>query len=489
MRKIIFLTTTLLLLYALVSAQTASDAIRYAYQNQQGTARAMGIGGAIGGLGGDFTSLSINPAGIGGYWKSEFMVTPSFLTVATDASLNEVSSNERSNNFNISNLGIVFTNVPNRGKWKAVSLGFGLNRSNNYHQERFFRGMTNGSITDRFAGLGANLSPNDLDGFEAGPAYDVGAIFDFENDAQYETDFLGQEQQAFAKQQLSKITGHTSEMVISFGGNLNDKVLVGATLGVPFVSYTSEDDYQESDDNDDIPAFNNLRFQEFLNTDGGGVNIKLGAIAKIGKQLRVGAAFHSPTYLSLTDRFSTELNYEYSQGGENQSNQAVSPEGEFQYALITPWRAVGSASYIFGKHGFVSTDIEYVDYAAARYDFTTNSDNLEDRAYQDDVNAEIERLYRSAINVRLGGELAYEGLRLRGGLQLLGGPFKNENKTQSIISLGAGVRGDKAFLDLAYNYSTQQEVYLPYQVSGAPNQLVNTTTNKSQFVLTVGFKI
>lgn len=489
MRKITFLTAAFLLSTLCISAQTASDAIRYAYQNQQGTARAMGIGGAIGGLGGDFTSLSINPAGIGGYWKSEFMVTPSYLTVSTDASFNDVSANERANNFNISNLGLVFTNIPNRGKWKSVSLGFGLNKTNNYRQEQFFRGESNGSITDRFAGLAAGLGPNELDGFEAGPAYDVGAIFDFENDAIYETDFQGQDQQIFAKQQLSKTSGHASEMVISFGGNLNDKVLLGATLGVPFVSYTSESDYGESDDANVIPAFNNMQFEEFLNTDGGGVNIKLGAIAKIGKQLRIGAAFHSPTYLSLNDRFSTEMNYEYSQGGENQSNQALSPEGEFQYALITPWRAVGSASYIFGKSGFVSADVEYVDYASARYDFTTNSDNLEDRAYQDDVNAQIDQLYRSAVNVRLGGELAYEGLRIRGGLQLLGGPLKAENKTQTVISFGAGVRGNKAFLDLAYNYSTQKELYIPYQVSGAPNQLVNTTTNKSQFVLTVGFKI
>ncbi len=470
------------------TGQTASDAIRYAYQNPQGTARALGIGSAIGGLGGDFTSLSINPAGIGGYWKSEFMFTPSYLTVNTDATLNGTMSNERSNNFNVSNLGIVFTNTPNRGRWKSVSLGFGLNKMNNYHQEQFFRGESQGSITDRFAGLGTNLTPDGLDGFEAGLAYDVGAIYDFENDGIYETDFQGQ-QQPFGKQQLSSINGYFTEMAISFGGNLNNKVLLGATLGIPFVSYTSEQDYRESDEMDVVPAFNNLQFDEFLNTDGGGINLKLGAIAKIGKQLRVGLAFHSPTYLTLTDRFSTELSYSYVQSGADESFSSQSPEGEFEYAVITPWRAVGSASYIFGKFGFVSADVEFVDYASTRYDFTVNSDNFEDRAYQDEVNAQIDQLYRSAINVRLGAELAYEGLRVRGGLQLLGGPFQNENTTQSIISLGAGVRGNKAFLDLAYNYSTQKEVYLPYVVSGAPNQLVDTNTKKGQVVLTIGFKI
>ncbi len=470
-------------------SQTASDILRYTDLSPQGTARAAGIGGAVGGLGGDFTALSINPAGIGGFWKSEFMVTPSYMLVNTDAVLEGTTSTERDNNFGISNIGIVFTNTPNRGKWRSVSLGFGLNKMNNYRQEQFFRGETRGSIVDRFAGLGTDLTPDQLDGFEAGPAFDAGAIYDFDSDNIYESDFLGYGDVPFGKQQLASQSGYFNEMAISFGGNLDNKVLLGLTLGIPFVSYTSEKVYRESDEGDVIPAFNELRFEEYLNTDGGGVNLKLGAIAKIGKSLRVGAAFHSPTYLNLTDRFSTELNYVFDQGSGEQSLDGLSPEGEFEYAIITPWRAVGSAAYIFGKYGFVSADVEFVDHGSTRYDFTTNSDNLEDREYQDVVNAEIKDLYGSALNIRLGGELAYEGLRVRGGLQLIGGPYQEDNKTQSIITLGAGVRGNRAYLDVAYNYRTQKELYLPYQVSGAPNQLVNTTTNRSQFLLTLGFKI
>ena len=88
--KIKFWALYILLLFGLASihAQTSSDILRYSFLNPQGTARAMGIGGAIGGLGGDFTSLSINPAGIGGYWKSEFMITPTFMSNNTRASLN-----------------------------------------------------------------------------------------------------------------------------------------------------------------------------------------------------------------------------------------------------------------------------------------------------------------------------------------------------------------------------------------------------------------
>jgi hypothetical protein len=450
----------------------------------------MGIGGAIGGLGGDFTSLSINPAGIGGYWKSEFMITPTLLNNNTRASLNGGTESEQlARGVGLSNVGIVFTNMADRGSWKSVSLGIGLNKLNSYKQEFFYDNETQGSIVDRFAGLAFGLDPGSLDQFEAYPAYLTGAIYDNDDDGIYETDFLNQDQEVFRKNQLVKTGGYDNELVLSFGGNLKDRVLLGATIGIPFVSYTSEKSYLETDAADVIPAFQRLQFDEYLTTQGGGVNLKFGAIFKLPNNIRVGAAFHTPTYLTLTDRFSTELTYEYNQGGGDESFFEPSPEGEFEYGMSTPWKAVANAAWIIGKKGFISTDIEYVDYSSAKYDFTTNSDNIDDRTYQDQVNAEIKSIYKGNVNVRLGGELALESFRLRAGAQLLGSPFVADNSLQSILSFGAGIRGNKAFLDLAFSHSTINETYLPYRVNGAPNQLVDSHLGKNQIVVTVGFKI
>ena len=44
----------------------------------QGTARSGGMGNAFGALGGDFTSVSINPAGLGVYRSGELSITPTF---------------------------------------------------------------------------------------------------------------------------------------------------------------------------------------------------------------------------------------------------------------------------------------------------------------------------------------------------------------------------------------------------------------------------
>ena len=90
-----------------ISAQTPNDALRYSQTTFGGTARSMGVGGAFGALGGDFSVASSNPAGLGIYQKSEVVFTPSLFVSNTEtAYLGETKTDGRSN-FNFNNLGIV----------------------------------------------------------------------------------------------------------------------------------------------------------------------------------------------------------------------------------------------------------------------------------------------------------------------------------------------------------------------------------------------
>ena len=76
-----------LLLVANLSAQEISDAYRYTKTDIVGTARYMGMAGAFGALGGDITTLSNNPAGIGIYRSSEVVATLSLGGVETKTSM------------------------------------------------------------------------------------------------------------------------------------------------------------------------------------------------------------------------------------------------------------------------------------------------------------------------------------------------------------------------------------------------------------------
>ena len=112
-------------------AQDWTDALRYSYLSASGTARSMGIGGAEGSIGGDFSGLSVNPAGIAIYKSSDIMFTPSMkLNTVTSTYLNNNTTNNNSQ-FNFNNAGVVFTRVvkgrrAQRSKWKSVSYGFGV---------------------------------------------------------------------------------------------------------------------------------------------------------------------------------------------------------------------------------------------------------------------------------------------------------------------------------------------------------------------------
>ena len=72
--------TVAIFLFAIANAyaQEPADALRYSWLTQTGTARNQAIGGAGASLGGEFSSLFINPAGLGFYKTNDFVLTPSY---------------------------------------------------------------------------------------------------------------------------------------------------------------------------------------------------------------------------------------------------------------------------------------------------------------------------------------------------------------------------------------------------------------------------
>ena len=474
-----------------LSAQTIEDALRYSFLYPQGSARSIAVGGAMGSLGADFSAIGINPAGVGGFWKSEISFTPSWFSLNTKSSLDGgPSTSTIGNQFNLASAGVVFANEGREGSaWRSVSLGISSTKLAQYNQDIAYQGNTIGSITDRFAALANGRLPEELGNFEDGLAWDVFAIYDFDSDQNYETDYQGSEGTKIGKEETVFRSGAYNDLNISLGANLKDKLLMGFAVGVPFMHYESENIYLESDEPGDIPIFNSLEYSRNLITDGAGINVKLGAILKVNSDLRVGLAYHSPTYLALTESFASEMSYSFNETGQDEFNSSASPQGDFEYGLTTPWRAIGSASYLIAKKGFISTDVEFVNYGSAKFDFTRNSDDIGDLNYQNEVNQEIEDAYRATFNIRVGGEMTFDALRVRAGIQLLGSPFEGENSFGKIYSAGIGYRGNKAYIDAAYVLSLENVNYSPYQISGAPLQIVENKENKGRIAVTVGFKI
>lgn len=492
MKKYI-LPVLLLFLSAQVFSQLASDVLRYSDLHPSGTGRFMGVGGAMGALGADFGTLSTNPAGLAMFRTDELTITPGLKFAHTDATLpGGLTDQEDKSSFGFDNVGLVFNTTPRASRWKTFNVGIGFNRQNNFNQSIFYQGSAGGSIMNGFFDEAKSVfnnggSEQDLYPFGAGLAYQANAIYFQDNVLSY--DFTGFENASVNRSHTLNTFGSMNEMLLSFAGNYDEKLMVGFTVGVPFVNYRLEGEYQESDPGGDVggnvPYFGSLTYTELLRTEGVGVNLKMGVIYKVNQMLRLGVAVHTPTSLGLTDTYSNTFEYSYGDGsGSYQGETLLSPDGTSDYRLRTPWRAILSASTVIKKYGFLSADVEWVDYSSNRYNLTSNAATNENEIYERELNRGIQAAYKQAMNIRLGGELALDNFRLRAGVNLNGKPEEGESGFNTTYSAGAGVRWESFFLDLGYRRFTGKGSVMPYD--GAPVAITDNTT--SDVLLTLGFK-
>jgi hypothetical protein len=473
----------------------------------------MGVSESMGALGADFTAIGINPAGIGLFRKSDFYVSVYANIDEQEATLNGPSNSPYSKTkdyYGLGGIGIVFTATPWDSKWKNASFAINFIKTADFRNEYYFKGRSVGSITDRFLELSLDpnktgligLHPDLLDDFEAGLAYETGAVFDPGTDPQnftYTTDLLGYPGYLLPKEQILKTSGGMYNFSFGIGGNYDEKFAVGATIDIPFGDFSSESRYREYEaQTDEVLPFKNLEFREDLTTEVAGVALKLGAIFKPTQNWRLGIAWQTPTYLWMTDRFNTSLSNTYYNGRVDTSITAYSPDGEFTYRLIVPMRAVLSGAYVAPK-GFVSADIDVIPMKMAKYNLTADSDESADFEYQEIVNNDIDKQYRTTIQYRLGGELAFDYLRVRGGVELLQQAYSNSDKYDKGFSLGLGYRGNSFYVDLGYKYRTSEQAYEPYLTGNsdfngdgkvdAPTPIVNQKSNQQLIQLTLGFKL
>ncbi len=473
--------TLLLLGASQMFSQNASDVLRYSYLQPGGTARYIGAGGAFGALGAEFGAISQNPAGLALFRTDELTLTPSLHFANTEANLNDGTPyNDDKSKFGFDNIGLVFNTTPGGTHWKAFNFGIGYNRQADYNHSLYYEGNASGTILNGF-----------FNDYKSGVSDPFGADLAAEADAFYNDsiigltyDFAGNENKVINRSHAITTFGRMNEMTLSFAGNCDEKLMVGATIGVPFVNYRLEGEYIESDPDAQVDVFDNLTYTEYLRTSGVGVNLKLGVIYKVSQALRLGAAFHTPTAMGLTDSYSNTFTYNLTYKGVPYSKTAESPDGTFDYKLRTPWRASASAALVVKKLGFLSADVEWVDYAANRYNFTADVASQDNQQAERQANTDIQRSYQQAMNVRLGAELALDEFRLRGGFNLMGKPEEGSTGFNTGISAGAGVRGKSFFLDFGWRRGQGKGSVQAY--SDAPVASTKVVTN--DFLLTLGFK-
>jgi len=474
-------------------AQNISDVVRWSSTDPTGTARTLGVGSAFGAMGGDFSVININPAGIADFRISEFTFTPSLRTSNTESFFQSASSNvsfNKKSSLGLDNIGFVIASNPGTSLTSS-NFAIGYSRMSDLQRNISIAGKTKGSITTYFAEQANGLTEDQLDEFISYPAYRTFAIFDADGDNFYETDFAEEDLPVMKAQEIIQ-TGGVNELTLGWAGEYQNKLNMGISIGVPFSSFEESKVYTEEDPDDEIAIFNSLEYTELLNTSGVGFNFKAGFTYKITPAIRFGGAFHSPTWNRFTDNYNTSMTYDFNDGANPVQPPYNSLEGTFQYRITTPWRAIGSVGTIYriGEIvGFVNVDFEHLDYTNASYNGTAFDKSADEQRYTNEVNKDVRERLGTATNVRLGTEMGYKNLRLRVGYSWEQSAFNADDFYNNKVSFGAGFRGDRFFIDLGVRISEQTEGYNPYVVLDENlDPLSNIGTNRTRGALTLGFK-
>ncbi len=486
MKRVIII-SIILLAGVTTYAQYASDALRFSQQYYQGTARNMAVGSAFGALGSDLSASAINPAGLGLFRNNEYTITPEIFTKNISSIYQGKMIDDSRTVFDISNFGLLSSikTGNNSSGFKFVQFSFSLNRLNNFNSNRTIVGDNiNSSKLDVYLEQADGINYTDIeDNYSGYYSYDLTPAWNaflIDTVPGY-TDWY-YSPVPFAGVQQKEVThsrGSTNEWDFSMAGNFNDKLYLGITLGLPYTRFFRNTYYGESDVADTIPYFDSWTVNEYLTTTGFGFNIKLGMIYRPVNWLRIGGAFHSPTWYSLTDNWNTN----YDSNLEWGSFSSSSPQGVFNYKLYTPMRAIGDVALIIKKYGFLTFEYEYVDYGTARF----KASGVD---YASGTNADIKNYYKGVSNFRGGLEVRAGMFSFRGGYALYGSPYKNnlnDGKKQYFTG-GLGYNNGRFSADFAFVYGNKKSNYYLYTSDNFATEPAALTEKDYQAVLTFSYR-
>lgn len=512
-------------------AQDYFDVVSLTQNGTMGTARSMSMGNAFGALGGDFSSSSINPAGIGVYRSGEFTLTPSYTFANGNADYLGTKTTRNTDLFNISNIGYVVTNKNEGAGSGLVSFSFaiGYNRLKDFKANyRIIGDDAETSLLDYYTDY-ANYDVRegfDFNDHYEGLALDAKLVYGDPNldviEDYYINDFgdyslsgvtegYKNVQTGVLPHRQNKIiytTGHINEFVLSFAGNIQHKTYIGATIGVQAVDYWQSSRFSEYDNNDESEYLEHYDQDEDIFITGAGVNLKVGFIHRVNRSLRLGVALHTPTWYGLTYESlkSIDAYYDDEVGSDDtgyDTNWVVDNLNTFSYQMKTPYKALFSVAYQYGTKLSVDVDYELINYGNTKFNdypydsFDYSEKNFDNRNY-----------LASSSNIRGGIELKLtSALSLRGGYEYFGNPWKssynnyqivNHNDVYSVASCGFGYRSSGYFIDFSLSKMYSREKHAVHQIpnietsayySENPIKHISTITqNRLRASFTLGLK-
>ncbi len=501
---------------SLFAQATIYEADRMMSRDLNGTARFVGMGGAMGALGGDISVMGTNPAGIGIYRSGDIMLSFGFNSLNSHSNLSgsKLDTDKFSGSFD--NIGFVYSHkVGDLSSLRFVNFGFNYNRVKSFNRNFVMQGDFNGNsqidlmwgLADERGATGSMLGDrNSLSNSANLPwlsvmGWETGLLDDVDGE-------LGQI--AFANPDgyyHSREKGglHSYDFNVSF--NFLDAVYVGATLGAYSIDYNRSSYYEEGDY--DSTTWYSL--ENWMETTGSGVDFKLGVIVRPTDSFRFGVAVHTPTYFNLRDRSSARMNsynVNIDNVERNYSFDTYDDAGDLitDYKIITPWKFNFSLGTTIGRVAAIGAEYEYSDHSSAKLKY-------DDGVHMTAENNMAKEWLKGVHTFRIGGEVkVLPEISLRAGYNFISdavskdavkelpsnsartdAEYFNQGKINN-YTLGLGYRGHSPFYaDVAYQYSHARSDFYAFddffgRYAGDYLPATKVTNNRHQLLLTLGMR-
>ena len=503
MKKIIFAFTAIISMT--VEAQNITDAVRYSATDLNGTARYRAMSGAFGALGGDLSSLNVNPAGSAVYLNSF-----ATLTLNVEHRDNEVNFMNGSNSVSNSHVDLgqggavfVFSNFNEDADWKKFTLGFNYNKSASYEDEYIAVGDNPNSIDQYFLSYADGIALDYLVPFSDETNGDLyhylgenfgfgaqqaflglqGGVIDVNNPdnisesdpAYYDLNTYNSILSAgpYDQQYTYASTGLNGKFSFNFASQYKDFLYLGLNLNTHFINYER---FTSIDERNINAAGEYVYFEDALNTLGSGFSLQLGAIAKIGQNLRAGVAYESPTWYTISEETTQYIESDLAVVDPNVVN--VYPD----YKLHTPASYTGSLAYLFGSSALISFDYSYRDYSTAKFKPSGEPAFV-------GQNELISNELQGASTFRLGGEYRIENWSLRGGYRFEESPYNDGLTVGDLEGYSAGLGYNFGILRIDFSYDHAARDNNPQLYQTGLTDRTSISQKNTNYVLSVSFGI
>lgn len=494
MKKIFFSACLLSLFMAHAHAQETYENTKLIDNDLNGTARYVGMGGAMEALGADISVINSNPAGIGLFRRSSGSV--SFGLVSQDGASSFKYGNKTNASFD--QAGFVYS--LRDGRRTFINFGFNYHKSKNFDYILNAASGLNGASQHKLSYMKALANENNLDKTSSGWRGKFSYTSQLDN--LYYNTLMMTSSDGFFYNDASRYefgraeTGYIGEYDFNTSVNVNDRVYLGITIGIHDVHYTGHSLYNEALVNLNNQTAGDITVNDERRITGTGYNASFGIIFRPvdASPFRIGLSVTTPTWYDLKTSNYTYLinNTKADGGGKLQGDYPNYTTGEsYEFKLFTPWKFGVSLGHTVGNYLALGASYEYADYSRLDtrvndgYDVDYWGDVYEHSSSDEPMNRHTRETLKAVSTLKIGAEAkVMPNLAVRAGYNYVSPMFKKEGYKDGNIdsygsnyssatdytnweatnryTVGVGYTLGKMSFDLAYQYAQTNGKFHPF---------------------------